>query len=157
MSQARYHVYDSAVLDAPVETVWEVIRDIVHLLPIVFGDAVKDYRWVDGGSADKVPSRFQFTLAASGETALEEVVARSEVERSLTYRMLGQVVGIEGYVATYTLKRITHTPGKTFIDWPREFSVVAGQDPAEVVPAIAALTAQEVAALEKYFRGRKST
>lgn len=154
MTQAKYHLYDSAILDAPVEEVWRVIRDMMQLLPLVFGDGVKDCRWVDGGSAEKVPSRFQFTLHPSGDTPLEEVVGRSEVERSLTYRMIGSAVGIEGYVATYRLRPVTDEPGKSFIEWPREFSVAEGSDPAKVVPFLASLCAQEVARLKAHFAGR---
>ncbi|AUX42747.1 hypothetical protein SOCE26_041800 [Sorangium cellulosum] len=155
MIQARYSVYDSAVLDAPIEEAWRELRDIVKLLPLVFGDSVKDYRYVDGGSAEKIPSRFEFTLLPSGETGLEEVVARSETEHSLTYRMLGQLIGVEGYIATYRLRRITTEPGKTFLEWPREFGVAAGADPAEVVPAIEALTAREVATIKEHFEKRR--
>ncbi|WP_437759984.1 SRPBCC family protein [Sorangium sp. So ce1389] len=155
MLEARYHVYDSAVLDAPIEEAWRELRDVVTLLPVVFGDAVKDYRYVDGGSAEKIPSRFEFTLHPSGETAQEEVVARSETEHSLTYRLLGQVLGIEGYIATYRLRRITTEPDKTFLEWPREFGVAAGHDPAAVVPSIAALTAKEVLTIKAYFAKRR--
>jgi hypothetical protein len=152
MPAAKYHVYDSAVLDAPIEEAWPVLRDILRVLPIVFGDAVKDAHWVEGGSAEKIPSRFQFTLHPSGETALEEVCGRSETDHCVTYRMIGQAVGIEGYLATYRLRPITSEPGKTFLEWPREFSVIAGQDPAKVVPVVTALAAQEVVALKKHFK-----
>ncbi len=151
MLEAKYRVYDSAVLDAPIHEVWPVLRDIVRLLPLVFGDAVRDYRWVEGGSAEKIPSRFQFTLQPGGETVLEEVSGRSETEHCVTYRMIGQAVGITGYVATYQLRPITSEPGKTFLDWTREFAIAPGNDPAKVAPFIASLTAQEVAALKKHF------
>ena len=116
-----------------------------------YSDAVKDAHWVDGGSAEKIPSRFRFTLAATGETPLEEVSGRDEVDHSVTYRMLGQAVGIEGYVATYRLRPVTNEPGKTFIEWPREFGVAPGGDPAKVVPFLASLASQEVATLKGYF------
>ncbi|AUX22629.1 hypothetical protein SOCEGT47_031330 [Sorangium cellulosum] len=154
MIEARYHVYDSAVLDAPIEEVWQEIRDVTKLIPIVFGDSVKEYGYVDGGSAEKVPSRFAFTLA-SGERSVEEVVARSETERSVTYRLHGQIFGIEGYTGTYRLRRITTEPGKTFLEFPREFGVAAGNDPAQVVPSLAALTAKEVATIKAYFTKRR--
>lgn len=155
MLEAKYHIYDSAVLDAPIDEVWKVMRDMMALLPLVFGDGVSDYHWVDGGSGEKIPSRFAFTLRPSGATALEEVVARSEADHSVTYRMIGQAVGIEGYVATYRLRPITNEPGKTFLEWPREFSVVSGQDPAQIAPFIAGLGAKEVAALKAHFAKRK--
>ncbi|WP_437746936.1 SRPBCC family protein [Sorangium sp. So ce1504] len=154
MIEARYHVYDSAVLDAPIEEVWQEVRDITKLIPVVFGDNVKEYGYVEGGSAEKVPSRFAFTLV-SGESSLEEVVARSETEHTVTYRLYGQLFGIERYTGTYRLRRITTEPGKTFLEFPREFGVAAGHDPAQVVPTIAALTAKEVAAIKAYFAKRR--
>jgi hypothetical protein len=154
MLKAKYHVYDSAVLDAPLEEVWPVVRDMMQLLPLVFGDGVKDYHWLEGGSAETIPARFRFTLHPSGATATEEVSARSEVDHSVTYRMLGAAVGIEGYVATYRLFRVTNEPGKTFIEWPREFSVAPGGDPDKVVPFIAGLTANEAAAVKAHFAKR---
>lgn len=154
MIEARYHVYDSAVLDAPIEEVWQEVRDITNLVPILFGDSVKEYGYVDGGSAEKVPSRFAFTLT-SGERSLEEVIARSEIEHSVTYRIHGQIFGIEKYIGTYRLRRITTEPDKTFLEFPREFGVAAGHDPNKVVPAIAALTAKEVATLKAYFAKRR--
>jgi hypothetical protein len=157
MLEAKYRVYDSAVLDAPVEEVWPLIRDIVRLLPLVFGDGVKDHGWTDGGSAEKVPSRFQFTLHPSGDTVVEEVVARSETDRSVTYRMLGQAVGITGYIATYQLRPVTSEPGKCFLDWVRDFAVAPGNDPEKVAPFLAGLTAQEVAAIKRHFSKRSSS
>jgi hypothetical protein len=157
MLEAKYRVYDSAILDAPIEEVWPVVRDLMRVLPLVFGEAVKDYRWVDGGSTEKIPSRFQFTLQPAGETVLEEVVARSETDHSVTYRMIGQAVGITGYIATYQLRPITSEPGKSFLDWVRDFAVAPGHDPAKVAPFIAGLTAQEVATLKKHFSQRSST
>jgi hypothetical protein len=157
MLEAKYRVYDSAVLDVPLEEAWPILRDILRVLPIVFGDGVKDFKWVDGGSAEKIPSRFQFTLQATGETVLEEVSGRSEGEHSVTYRMIGQAVGITGYIATYQLRPVTSEPGKTFVDWVRDFAVAPGNDPEKVAPFLASLAAQEMVALKKHFSKRSSS
>ena len=151
MLAAKYRVYDSAILDAPIEEVWPVLRDILRVLPLVFGDGVKDFKWVEGGSAENIPSRFQFTLQATGESVQEEVSGRSETEHSVTYRMIGQAVGITGYIATYQLRPITSEPGKTFIDWVRDFAIAPGNDPEKVAPFLASLATQEMAALKKHF------
>ena len=90
-------------------------------------------------------------LAASGGAPLEEVIGRSEIEHTVTYRMIGQALGIKGYVATYRLRPITNEPGRTFIEWPREFGLAPGADAETVVPMIKALAAQEVATLKKHF------
>jgi hypothetical protein len=69
--------------------------------------------------------------------------------------MIGQALGIKGYVATYRLRPVTNEPGKTFLEWPREFSVASGQDPAQIAPFIAGLGAKEVAAFKAHFAKRK--
>jgi hypothetical protein len=51
---------------------------MMALLPMVFGDAIENAHRVDGGSVDRVPSRFEFTLLPGGDVALEEVVGRNE-------------------------------------------------------------------------------
>lgn len=156
MLKARYHVYDSAVIDASIAEAWPVLRDMMTLLPVVFCDGVKDCQWRDGGSAEKIPSRFAFTFHPSGASVVEEVVARSETEHSVTYRMIGDSLGIEGYEATYRLLPITSEPGRSFLEWLRAFSVVAGADPEKVVPFIAGLTATEVATIKTHFAKARS-
>ncbi len=69
--------------------------------------------------------------------------------------MLGQAVGITGYIATYQLRPLTTEPGKTFLDWGREFAVAPGHDPAQVVPFLATLTAQDALALKKPFSKKR--
>jgi hypothetical protein len=157
MLEAKYRVYDSAVLDAPIEEVWPIIRDMMQLLPLVFGKGVEDCRWIEGGSAEKIPSRFQFTLQPTGDTPLEEVCGRSETDHSVTYRMLGKAIGITGYIATYQLRPITSEPGKCFLDWTREFAVLPDQDAAKISAFLAGLTAQEVATVKAHFSKRSSS
>jgi hypothetical protein len=71
--------------------------------------------------------------------------------------MIGQAVGVTGYIATYQLRSVTTEPGKTFLDWVRDFGVAPGHDPAKVAPFLASLTAQEALALKKHFARRAST
>lgn len=153
MLQAKFRIYDSTILDAPIEEVWPFVRDLVGMLPVLFGDGITDYRWLEGGSAEKVPSKFQFKLVATGETVVEVVVARSELDHSLTYRMIGQAVGITDNVATYQLRPIvTGKHEQTFIDWVREFAVVPGRDPQETAANFQAITKEETLALQRHFK-----
>jgi hypothetical protein len=147
----KYSVYDSAVIDAPIDEVWREVRDMMKLLPICFGNTISDVRWVDGGDAEKIPSRFEFKLQPGGQRLDEEVVARSETEYSLTYRQHGAELNITEYVATYRLKPITNEPGKTFLEWSRDFAVTDDGNPAETVPFLRGLTAKEVDAVKKHF------
>ena len=50
---------------------------------------------------------------------------------------------------------MTQEPGNTFIDWSRDFSVVPGRDPQEVVTAVTAVAAQEVATITEHFARRR--
>jgi hypothetical protein len=150
VAEPIHTVYHSSVLDADPDTVWSEVRDMMQVLPMVFGDAIENAHWVDGGSADKVPSRFEFTLLPGGDVALEEVVGRSESTRSLTYRSVGQVLSIVDYLATYRVLAVTNEPGRSFIEWSREFRVVEGADP-EFLPFLEGLIAQEIDTVKAHF------
>lgn len=146
----KYSVYHSAVLDADPDEVWTQVRDMMVLLDIVFGDGIENARWTHRGSAGKVPSRFEFTLLPGHDLADEEVVGRSEPDRSLTYRSVGQVLFIVDYLATYRVRPITSEPGRSFLDWRREFRVVPDA-PAGIVADLEALFAQEIASVKAHF------
>ncbi|PSL57184.1 polyketide cyclase/dehydrase/lipid transport protein [Saccharothrix carnea] len=146
----KYSVYHSAVLDADPDEVWAQVRDMMLLLDIVFGDGVENAHWTNGGSAKKVPSRFEFTLLPNHDLAREEVVGRSETDRSLTYRSVDQVLFIVDYLATYRVRPVTNEPGRSFIDWHREFRVVAGA-PAGFLDDLEALFEQEIATVKAHF------
>ncbi len=146
----KYSAYHSAVLDADPDEVWAEVRDMMVLLDIVFGEGVEDAHWTRGGSAEKVPSQFEFTLLPNHDLAREEVVGRSEADRSLTYRSVEQVLFIVDYLATYRVRPVTDEPGRSFIDWHREFRVVPGA-PAGFVDDLEALFAQEIANVKAHF------
>ncbi len=151
MLTARYHLYLSTVLDASLDVVWPVLRDMMQLLPLAFEDAVTDYRWVEGGSADHIPARFQFTLQPGDFQIREEVVGRSEPEHSLTYRTLGPALAFAEYLSTLRLKPITDDPSRTFLEWSRDFSLVEGTDAAPFLAMYGDLAAQEVARVKARF------
>ena len=148
--EPKYTVYHSAVLNADPDTVWAQVRDMMQLLDIVFGDGIEKTKWVSGGSADKVPSLFEFTLLPNHDLAKEEVIGRSEHDRSLTYRSVAQVLSIVDYVATYRVLPVTNEPSRSFIEWSREFRVVEGA-PADFLASLEALFEQEIASVKAHF------
>jgi FAD/FMN-containing dehydrogenase len=87
---------------------WPVIRDILQVVEISFGSAVKNVKWKQGSSVAKVPAQYRFTPLPAGDVINEEVVARSEHERSLTYRTIGQALSLGDYVATYRVLPVTN-------------------------------------------------
>lgn len=149
----KYTVYHSAVLDADPDAVWAEVRDMMKLLQIVFGDSVKNAHWSRGYSVDTVPALFEFTLLPNNDVLTEEVVGRSEHERSLTYRSVGQVLSIVDYVATYRVLPVTNDPSRSFIEWSREFRVT-DDAPADFVDFLDDLLVQEIASVKAHFAGR---
>jgi hypothetical protein len=149
MIEPKYHVYHSAVLDADADRVWAVVRDVLQIAEIALGSAVENVHWKKGSSVEEVPARDRFTLSPAGDVVNEEVVARSEHERSLTYRSIGQVLSIVDYVATYRVLPVTND-GRSFIDWSREFRVVEGAAP-DFLDGFLGLLGQEIAAVKAYF------
>ena len=149
MIEPKYHVYHSTVLDADADTVWAVVRDVLQIAEISLGSAVENVRWKKGSSVEEVPAQFRFTLLPDGDVVNEEVIARSEPERSLTYRSIGQVLSIVDYVATYHVLPVTND-GRSFIEWSREFRVVDGAAP-DFLEGFLELLGQEIAAVKAYF------
>jgi hypothetical protein len=148
----KHTVYHSAVLDAGPDEVWAVVRDIVALVKIIFGDGVKDVHWLGRSSVDHVPATFEFTLLPGGDVATEEVAGRDEVSRSLTYRSIGQVLSIYDYVATYRVLPVTNDHGRSFIEWSREFKVTDDADPG-FLPMLLQMIEQEIDTVQAHFAG----
>jgi Polyketide cyclase / dehydrase and lipid transport len=155
MLKPKYLVYHSAVFDASPDEVWAVARDILQMVEIVFGDSVENVKWVQSGSVKKVPSSFKFTLLPNHDVVNEEVVGRSESERSLTYRTVGQVLSIVDYLATYRVKPVTND-GRSFLEWSREFRLVEGTNVDEFLSFFLPLMENEIATVKAYFAGGAS-
>ena len=149
MTEPKHHVYHSAVLDAGVDSVWPVMRDILQVVEISLGSAVKNVKWKQGSSVAKVPAQYRFTLLPAGDVINEEVVARSEHERSLTYRTIGQALSLVDYVATYRVLPVTND-GRSFVEWSREFRVVEDAEP-DFLDGFLTLLEQEIAAVKAHF------
>jgi hypothetical protein len=151
MAKARYKVYSSGILSAPIEDVWREMRDFPTTLKMAFGDGVVDIQWVEGGSVDKIPSLIEFRLQPDGPAFREEIVARSEVDYHVIYRTVGTVLSITDYLATFHLRRITDEPDKTFMETTKDFSLVEGTDADEFLRMYEALVHQETRNMKAYF------
>lgn len=150
MLEPIYTVYHSSILDAAPDRVWSEMRDIMRTIDIIFGSQVEDAHWVDCGSVDRVPSRYEFTLLPGRDVALEEVIGRSEYDRSLTYRSVGQVLEIYDYVATYRVLAVTNDPQRCFLEYSRQFRVTPAGG-SDFVAVIESLFDQEIDAVRAYF------
>jgi NADPH:quinone reductase len=116
----------STVIDAPIERVWEVLRDFNshdRWHPAIASSAIEG-----GERSDQVGCIRNFKLQ-DGNQIREQLIALSDTEHVSTYCIVQSTVPLERYVATVTLKRVTDG-NRTMWHWESSFSTPAGQERA---------------------------
>ena len=114
----------SAVLDAPVDTVWRVLRDFNshHLWhPQVAASEIEN-----GWAADQPGCVRRFRLRDGAELR-EQLIALSDRDRSFTYCILDSPIPLIDYVATVRLRPVTDG-GRTFWEWRSSFRAPPGRE-----------------------------
>ncbi len=112
----------SAVIDAPIERVWAVLRDFnSHTAwhPVVAESEIEG-----GEPSDQIGCVRRFTLR-DGNRIREQLLALSDREHISTYCILDASVPLRRYVATLQLKRVTDGE-RTFWHWQSTFDAPAG-------------------------------
>ena len=146
----KHTMYQTTVLDADPDTVWTEVRDVLKLVKILFGDTVGGVEWVEGGSPERVPSQYEFTMLANQGLVQQEVAGRNDVARSLTYRTLAPVLCLYDYVATYRVFPVTNDPGRSFLEYSREFMVTDDAEPG-IVEALMTMMDNQISVVRDYF------
>lgn len=149
-AKPKYTMYHSTVLDADPDTVWAEVRDVLKLVKILFGDTVANMQWVGSGTPERVPSRYEFTMLPTQGLVQQEVAGRNEVERSLTYRTVAPVLCLYDYVATYRVLPVTNDPGRSYLEYSREFMVTDDAAP-EIVDALMSMMDNQINIVRDYF------
>jgi len=114
----------SAVIDAPIERVWTVLRDFnSHSAwhPAVGPSAIER-----GEAPDQVGCVREFTLK-DGNYIREQLLALSDRDHVSTYCILDATLPMRNYVATVQLKRVTDGE-RTFWRWESTFDVPRGRE-----------------------------
>src|SRR3989440_7964601 len=114
----------SAVIDAPIERVWAVLRDFnSHSAwhPAVGPSAIEH-----GEPSDQVGCVRSFTLR-DGNKIREQLLALSDRDHVSTYCILDATLPMRNYVATVQLKRVTDGD-RTFWHWESTFDVPRGRE-----------------------------
>ncbi|WP_151479970.1 SRPBCC family protein [Streptomyces albicerus] len=148
--QRKHTMHHSTILDADPDTVWAEVRDPMKLVKIVSGPAVKNVSWTEGGALERVPSRYDFTLAFNEGLVQQEVAGRNEVERSSTYRAIAPTMGISNYAATIRVRPITNDPDRSYFEWSRELAITDDADP-EVVHSVIAMMENQTNSVRDHF------
>ena len=114
----------SAVIDAPVERVWAVLRDFNS--HSAWHPAVGESRIENGEPADQVGCVRNFFLK-DGNHIREQLLALSDRDYVSTYCILDATLPMRDYVATVQLKRVTDGE-RTFWHWESTFNVPRGRE-----------------------------
>jgi NADPH:quinone reductase-like Zn-dependent oxidoreductase len=114
----------STIIDAPIETVWAVLRDFnSHAAwhPIVARSEIEG-----GGSPDQVGCVRRFSLQ-DGARIREQLLSLSDREHRFTYCIVEADVPLARYVATVRLKPVTDRR-RTFWHWQSTFRAPRGRE-----------------------------
>ena len=124
-------VVKSAIVDAPTDRVWAVLRDF-NGLPS-WHPGIAESRIENGEPADKVGCVRDFRLR-NGDRIREKLLGLSDFDLFCTYSILESPMGVENYVATLRLTPITDGE-RTFVEWTAEFDCAAERE-AELISSI---------------------
>ena len=113
----------SAVIDAPIDRVWAVLRDFNS--HSAWHPAVGDSRIERGEPSDQVGCVRNFFLK-DGNHIREQLLALSDRDYISTYCILDATLPMRNYVATVQLKRVTDGD-RTFWHWESTFDVPKGR------------------------------
>ncbi|RRO18377.1 SRPBCC family protein [Saccharopolyspora rhizosphaerae] len=111
----------SAVIEAPVEKVWEVVRDF-NGLP-AWHPAIGSSEIEGGLDAAAVGCVRRLALGDGGEVR-ERLVALDDVARSYTYEFVTSPFPVRSYRSTIHVVPVTES-GHTFVEWFADFDADA--------------------------------
>lgn len=117
-------VVKSTILEAPVEDVWDVLRDFNG--HDRWHPAVADSEIERGFSADKVGCVRRFHLADGAELR-EQLLTLSDADMAFTYCLLDTPVPLLNYVAHVRLAPVTDEDW-TFWHWESRFDTPKGRE-----------------------------
>lgn len=109
--------YASAIIKAPVETVWSLIRDFNGLpdwIPIVTDSKI------EGGLDSDVVGCVRSLHTADGSHIRERLLRLDDARHSFTYNFEKPAFPVRNYIATIRLMPVTHTD-TTFAEWEATF------------------------------------
>ena len=116
--------YSSIVLKAPVETVWNIVRDF-NGLP-AWAPAIARSKIEHGLDADVVGCVRSFHTHA-GDHIRERLLMLDDARYTCSYNFEKPAFPVKNYVATLRLYPVTHTE-RTFAEWTATFDEAPGDE-----------------------------
>lgn len=115
--------YSSAVVPAPADEVWAVVRVFDGLPDWHPAIAASELTTGDEGRVGAVR---RLTLGDGG-VVVEDLLALDEPGRTLVYSILESPFAVRRYVATIRVAPVTDT-GQAFVEWSAEYDADAGDE-----------------------------
>lgn len=120
----RQRVVRSAIIDAPIERVWAVLRDFNS--HDQWHSAIADSHIEGGERSDQVGCVRNFRLK-DGNHLREQLLTLSDSEHKSTYCIVEASLPLQRYVATVALKPVTDG-NRTFWHWESSFATPPGME-----------------------------
>ena len=125
-------VYRSAIIRAPADKVWKLVRNF-NGLP-AWHPAIATSEIEGGLPSDQVGCVRRFTRRSDGGLLREKLLSLADDTRSLAYNILVSPMPVANYVAGMRCTPITHggkpPGGDTFAEWWAVFDVTSGPEQA---------------------------
>lgn len=142
-------VYCSAIVPAPVQEVWALIRDFGSFAewhPVVTESRIEgDQRGDTVGCVRTLP-------LPDGGSQHEQLLALSDLDHSCAFTITEGPVPLANYLSELRLRRVT-ADETTFVEWVGQFDV-ADADEAEVCNTVMTVYHAGLQALTDRFSGR---
>ncbi|EYF04160.1 SRPBCC family protein [Chondromyces apiculatus] len=139
----QFLFYQRVVLRQPIEKVWAEVRDGRRLVGLVLPEAKDTFAWLDGGNAEKVPSRFE--ISVGGAALREEITFRDDDHHALRYRLTEPGLGMQTYQAELKLTRAAE--GTTSFVYARNITL----QPGFSVEVLKQVVEKEIADVQAFF------
>jgi len=120
-------VYISDVIDAPVERVWDIMRDFNDMPS--YHPGIKKSVIEAGCSSDEVGCIRHLTLGNG--FVKERLLCLDDKNHVFTYEIIEGSLPVRGYVAGVRLHRVTEG-NRTFAEWWADFEVVGADRDATI-------------------------
>jgi len=121
----------STIIAAPIEQVWQVLRDFNG--HDQWHPAVATSHLEDGRPVDMIGAVRRFSLTDGAELR-EQLLSMSDNDHSFQYCIISSPIPLLGYVATVRLKKVTDS-AQTFWEWSSEFQTPPGRE-AELISLV---------------------
>lgn len=125
------HIFASTVIPAPVDQIWDFLRDFARVdawHPDVTNATI------EGTDAGLRVGQERTIALRDGSVMRERLLALDDIQRSYTYSLIESPLPVSGHSSTVALFPVT-TDDTTFVSWSADF-VVEGDEPAGLVDGV---------------------